>query len=621
MDELLPRVVFPLAELGMGFSTATRLPQKEIRIIIRAGAFSRIAMLVARRLARGGGLGSCRSQRFWKSTAVAAAPRVEEEVVAEAACAPRLRFDDTKVAFDGVSSLHLVRAALVFQTCGVDALVKNGEFLLAGARRVFGDRLVAALVKPTFFAHFVAGEDEAEVGGAVAALRARGVGAILDYAAEADIDEAPAAVADGNGGASKSEADASDGWQIPVSREYDYTTEAACDEVRRIFARAIEAVARVAPHDGFAAIKVTALGNPALLERWSAGLVENARLFGGERLDFDRGWAVFEAQWRELFVASDASLATARAIFDRLEAARAADPGARVHASDVMDVRDMRALSSLCLANGPFAAAALTETESELADAMLERLDSLAALAERRGVRLMIDAEHSYFQPAIDHIALQLMRKYNSTKEAPVVHNTYQCYLRDAPEKLEKHVDLARREGWHFAAKLVRGAYLHLERDRAAQLGLPDPVHATLDDTHACFDAAVRTVLGRADVQNGTSHANCLVASHNQASIERAIDAMRDLGLDKRSSKVYFGQLLGMADHLTFTLGQHGYRAYKYVPYGPVYEVLPYLLRRAHENSDLLSGNVAAERAMLLGELKRRAFGGAATTRASSAVP
>jgi len=156
----------------------------------------------------------------------------------------------------------------------------------------------------------------------------------------------------------------------------------------------------------------------------------------------------------------------------------------------------------------------------------------------------------------------------------------------------------------------VRGAYMHLERDRARSKNAASPIHATLEDTHACFDAAVETALNRADVADGRSLANCLVASHNQASIEKTIAAMARLGLDPKGSKVYFGQLLGMADHLTFTLGARGYRAYKYVPYGPVYEVLPYLLRRAHENSDLLGGdNVATERALVLGELKRRMFG------------
>ena len=500
----------------------------------------------------------------------------------------RLRFDDARLAFDGVPTADLVRALCVFQACGVGPLVAHGERLLGAARRVLGDRAVAAVVRPTFFAHFVAGEDEAEVRCAVEGLRSRGVGAILDYAAEADVEDAAPGAA-----------------PPPSSRVYDYAGEAACDAARDVFAGAIEAVARVAPEDGFAAIKVTALGQPELLERWSSGLVETARLFGGERLPTaDRG--AFEAAWFGLFTESAASRAAAAETFGALEAARARAPGAAVRVADVISVKRMRELSALCREAGPFAAAALTEEEGALADAMLDRLDGLAALAAARGVRVMVDAEHTYFQPAIDHICLELMRKYNRGGGA-VVHNTYQCYLKATAAKLERHAALAAREGWHFGAKLVRGAYLHLERARAARLGYADPVHACIEDTHACFDAAVSFALTRPDVRSGRSAANVLVASHNRASIERALDVMADEGLDPRTSKVYFGQLLGMADHLTFTLGAHGYRAYKYVPYGSLYEVMPYLLRRAHENGDLLSSNVAGERALLVGELARRA--------------
>ena len=107
---------------------------------------------------------------------------------------------------------------------------------------------------------------------------------------------------------------------------------------------------------------------------------------------------------------------------------------------------------------------------------MLARVDALAALAADLGVRIMIDAEHSYFQPAIDHVTLQLQRRYNTNKDRALVYNTYQCYLKDTPRKLAKHIALAEREGWHFACKLVRGAYLHLERERSATLGVDDPV-------------------------------------------------------------------------------------------------------------------------------------------------
>lgn len=147
-----------------------------------------------------------------------------------------------------------------------------------------------------------------------------------------------------------------------------------------------------------------------------------------------------------------------------------------------------------------------------------------------------------------------------------------------------------------------------LERARAKELKQASPIHDCIEETHACFDQAVRTILQREAVVEGRSDANLLVASHNQNSIEKAIEAMSQSGLSSGESGVSFGQLLGMSDHISYTLGRGGYKAYKYVPYGPLSEVLPYLIRRAQENSDLLGG-VAQQRSMLLEELRSRAAG------------
>ena len=119
------------------------------------------------------------------------------------------------------------------------------------------------------------------------------------------------------------------------------------------------------------------------------------------------------------------------------------------------------------------------------------------------------------------------------------------------------------------------------------------------------FLLQVQRVLERKDVQNGTSKANLLIASHNQSSIERTIELMKTNQIDRVDGGVAFGQLLGMADYLSFSLGNSGYQAYKYLPYGPFYEVLPYLVRRAQENSGLLSGG-AYERDLMFTEIKRR---------------
>lgn len=228
---------------------------------------------------------------------------------------------------------------------------------------------------------------------------------------------------------------------------------------------------------------------------------------------------------------------------------------------------------------------------------MYQRVEKIADYAAKKQVRLMIDAEQTYFQPAIDHIVLDLQRRYN--KEFPTIFNTYQCYLKDCFPRVQNDLVRAHREGYYFAAKIVRGAYLIMERKRAEKMGYEDPIQPTLEDTHKNYHKVLDLVL-----QNNHL-ANILVASHNQESIEYAIRKMDLRNIDRKDGGVYFGQLLGMADNLTFNLGRNGYKAYKYVPYGPVQEVVPYLIRRAQENSNILGG-AQKERKMIGKELARR---------------
>jgi proline dehydrogenase len=440
------------------------------------------------------------------------------------------------------------------------------------------------------------------------------VGAILDYAAEADVDEAPENDApppisdfpQGNDEGRRQRA-----WQSSrgqrkqtTARIYDYSTEQACDKNAEIFESAIRAVHNVSP-EGFAAIKVTALGNPLLLERWSSSIVEIRRLF--RRLDIDGDDRMtrdeFEAGWKEVFVDTPASHQYLDDLFSRLDVTRDGSIDL-IEWTSSLKAADTHFIAQHCEDYGPFAQASLDEGEVELVDRLLDRAVALVKLAEDLDVRVMFDAEHSYFQPAIHNIVLELQRKFNRGQEARV-YNTFQCYLRHSERELSQHIERSEREGWHFACKLVRGAYMVLERDRAKEQGYESPIHDTIESTHDCYNGAMRTVLGRDAVKEGRSKANMLVASHNQGSIELALKLMSDSGISRSTGGVYFGQLLGMADHLTFSLGNNGYLAYKYLPYGPFYEVLPYLVRRAQENSSLL-GNVAEERRMIRDELVRR---------------
>ncbi|KAL7983148.1 hypothetical protein Chor_000010 [Crotalus horridus] len=178
---------------------------------------------------------------------------------------------------------------------------------------------------------------------------------------------------------------------------------------------------------------------------------------------------------------------------------------------------------------------------------------------------------------------------------------------KEAYDNVTIDVELSRREGWHFGAKLVRGAYMEQERSRAAEVGYEDPINPTYEKTsemyHRCLDYILEEI-------RHSRKANVMVASHNTDTVKFTLGRMADLGIHPSENKIYFGQLLGMCDQITFPLGQAGFPVYKYVPYGPVKEVLPYLSRRAQENRGLLV-RAEEERQLLWTELKRRVFAGA----------
>jgi len=204
---------------------------------------------------------------------------------------------------------------------------------------------------------------------------------------------------------------------------------------------------------------------------------------------------------------------------------------------------------------------------------------------------------------------MKAMKKYNVNGRV-VIYNTYQAYLMSTHKRLSDDMERAKREGYQFACKLVRGAYLTLERERASLKGYRSPVWGTIEETHASYETCLRSVLAEGVA---TGRAEVLLGSHNEESIRLAVLLMSELGLRPGRSPVYFGQLLGMADHITFTLGNNGYPAYKYVPYGLVQEVIPYLLRRAQENASVMSG-AKADAGLLRSEIWRRFLAGLSLT-------
>ncbi|XP_011694809.1 PREDICTED: proline dehydrogenase 1, mitochondrial isoform X2 [Wasmannia auropunctata] len=249
----------------------------------------------------------------------------------------------------------------------------------------------------------------------------------------------------------------------------------------------------------------------------------------------------------------------------------------------------------------------LTSKEEEMFRNMIRRLNNIVTVADNLDVRIMIDAEQTYFQPAISRLTLEMMRKYN-TKKA-VVFNTYQTYLQDAFNEVKTDLEQAERQNFYFGAKLVRGAYIEQERARAAAMGYPDPTNPTYEATTESYHKTLMECLRRMkqykDKGEDPKKIGIMVASHNEDTVRFAIEKMKEIGISPEDKVICFGQLLGMCDYITFPLGQSGYSAYKYIPYGPVKEVLPYLSRRAQENRGILT-KIKKEKRLLLNEIARR---------------
>jgi proline dehydrogenase len=507
---------------------------------------------------------------------------------------PKIDFNDSKTSFKNKSLPELLRGKLVFTTCQVRYLVERSESLVKLSYKILGFKLTNWGLKKTFFGHFCAGEDEESIRPTVKRLETGGVGSILDYAAESDVQE------NAEGGEPTVQIKQSTTVGKVQGRVYDYKNEELCDVHKETFVKAITAVHNVSP-TGFAAIKVTALGDPELLKRASVSLTEIKNLF--HRLDVNKTGYVSKQAFLETFNTKIEGKDVLN-YFNHLDSDKD-DKINYIEWTNGLQLEELHLLTAHCTQQGPLSASVLNDEERVLLSKMKTRITSLAQLAQSKGVRLMIDAEHTYFQPAIDQITNELAKKFNLPGKQPVIFSTYQMYLRDSYDRLITDMDRAKRGGYTFAAKLVRGAYMVLERQHAKTHGMPDPIHPNMQATHDNYNQGIREALRR--ISSGES-VEIMIASHNQQSIELTISEMQRLSLTPEKTGVYFGQLLGMADQLTFSLGGAGYKAYKYVPYGRVHEVMPYLIRRAQENSDALSG-ARKELAMINAEIKRRIFG------------
>jgi proline dehydrogenase len=238
-----------------------------------------------------------------------------------------------------------------------------------------------------------------------------------------------------------------------------------------------------------------------------------------------------------------------------------------------------------------------TSDEKAEIDDIVSRIDRICHAAHEAGTSVFIDAEESWIQDAIDQWTFDMMLKYN--KERCIVFNTLQMYRHDRLAFLRDCLELAQKHQVKYGIKLVRGAYMEKERARAIEKGYPSPIQATKADTDKDYNVALKEIL-----ENRSVFSLC-AGTHNEDSSELLMNLMQEAQIDPQSEQFYFAQLLGMSDHISYNVAHAKYHVAKYVPFGPVKEVLPYLLRRADENTSV-AGQTGRELSLIIKELDRR---------------
>lgn len=226
-----------------------------------------------------------------------------------------------------------------------------------------------------------------------------------------------------------------------------------------------------------------------------------------------------------------------------------------------------------------------------------ERFHLICQRGQEKNISILVDAEESWMQNAADDFLLELMRQYNT--DEVVVYNTIQAYRWDRLAYLKKLNHKAKKEGFKLGFKLVRGAYMEKERERAKRLNYTSPICVTKSATDDQFNNCLKYILKNLD------HAAVFLGTHNEYSTHLALKLMHELRIDIDDPRIWFGQLFGMSDHISYNLAKANYNIAKYLPYGPVRDVMPYLIRRAEENTSV-AGQTNRELSLIKQEKKRR---------------
>jgi proline dehydrogenase len=239
----------------------------------------------------------------------------------------------------------------------------------------------------------------------------------------------------------------------------------------------------------------------------------------------------------------------------------------------------------------------LSEAEQMEWNSVINRFDIACKAAFEKDVMLLIDAEESWMQDAADAIVTDMMRKYNQQKA--IVFNTLQMYRWDRLAYLKQLHEQAKTEGFHIGMKLVRGAYMEKENARATEKGLKSPICISKEATDINYDAAVLYMIDHLEQMA------IFAGTHNEESSYKLMQLLDEKGISKDDKRIFFGQLLGMSDNISFNLAANKYNVAKYLPFGPVRDVMPYLIRRAQENTSV-AGQTSRELTLIKKEKARR---------------
>ena len=241
----------------------------------------------------------------------------------------------------------------------------------------------------------------------------------------------------------------------------------------------------------------------------------------------------------------------------------------------------------------------LSPTEQGAWEGTVSRWETIFKRANELQVRVMVDAEESWIQPAVDQLTLRFMRAYNTT--SALVYNTVQLYRHDRLKQIEDVLELAKSEGFKYGVKIVRGAYMEKERARAQSMGYPSPIQPNKAASDRDYNAAIDLIIANID------HMAVVVGTHNQESISRVCTSLEQANIPLGDDRIHVAQLFGMSDHISFNAAESGMNVAKYLPFGPVKDVLPYLFRRAEENTSV-EGQTGRELSLIQQEITRRKF-------------